>query len=117
MQLTNQQMQAALDYCEFQVNEGRIWVCLRFDDYCVKECQYNYGHQDYREFEQQVQRFLNDEYNRLHGTHFTEDGYLDAEAVIDWTDDNTSTNQWTEEVKQLRLRMIVWLREQYPVEQ
>lgn len=114
MQLTNQQMQAALDYCEAQVND---WVCLKFEDYCMINIPgYSYGHSDYREFGEQVQKFLNAEFLTIHGRVSTFSGDLDAEICIDPEGVIPHYNR-APRVKSLRLRMIAWLREQYPVEQ
>lgn len=115
MQLTNQQMQAALDYCEAKVQDGRVWVCLKFEDYLMLEYHYSYGHPDYREFGEQVQKFLNAEFLTIHGRVSTFTGDLDAEICIDPEGVIPHYNR-APLAKALRLRMIAWLREQYPVE-
>ena len=122
MKLNNKQIHKALDYCVEQVNNGRIWVCLRFEDYCYREFMsqdqtYNME-KEYQWFSDKVQDFLHIEWiarypDQGHGT-------LDAEIVV-WGPDGSKTG-WKEpaitkqRIKELRLKMIAWLREQYPLD-
>ena len=117
MELNNKQIHEALNYCEKEVNSGRIWVCLRFEDYCWQHFMPNASSEaielGLKWFSEKVQEFLHQEWIERH--HCNSSEQLDAETTV-WGPEGSQTNFRVQEVKELRLHMIAWLREQYPLE-
>lgn len=112
MMLTNQQVHDALDFCEEQVKQGRIWVCLRFEEYVgnhfATDEDWATTRRKFLKFGSLVQAFLRGEYRRLHPGEEPPADEIDASQALDGIIDMSA--------RELRLRMIEWLRTQYPLE-
>jgi hypothetical protein len=112
MKLTHQQVHDALDFCEEQVKASRIWVCLRFEEYVgnhfATDEDWATTRQEFLKFGSLVQAFLKGEYQRLHPNDEPPIDEIDASQVLDGIPNMSA--------KELRLRMIEWLRTQYPLE-
>lgn len=112
--LTNKQVQEGLDYCYDRVQDGKVWVCLLWEDW-GRDCLNRGfpGTSDCMELEKKIQEYLQRKYIEIHGCP-SNHKELDVEDTL------AGPHHHWEQVspqgcKQFRLEMIRWLREQYPV--
>ena len=119
MELNNEQIHEALDFCEKEVRNGRIWVCPQFEDYCWTKFFPNSScsevESELKWFSDSVQGFLEREWLERHNCPRPNSNPLDAEMTV-WGPEGSQSNHRLDEVKELRLKMIEWLREQYPLD-